>query len=1319
LGRPQDPRPGRSRCSPRNEDRPYAIVRGGQSYLRSGNTLSGQDVQFNNLPQRTLTALQRGLAGFRWESIQGERIDYDAQGRMIGYQNRQGNRISLERDTEGRIVAAKDHHGDILITLSYSGSQLASVKDPSGREVNYEYSGERLVAMTDVLGQRWQYHYDANGLAGYTDPLGQRNSYILGKKDSLQEVRLPDGRWTKYSYGYEQNTEQFYMREVDQSGLVKESWYDRLGHQVRRTENGETLFTRQYVLSDGSTDVSKIADAYRLTGKSLALARDASLRQERSASPYVAQMIEQDAHGNRTTTEYNRFNQVVRIQYADGSETRKSYDPASNQVSEELDELGNKIQYRYDSQGNLTQRVKAAGTPEALVITFRYNADNQLVEEVRAGNGDTPEARRRYEYDGKGNRSKAIDPLGHATTYIHDAQGNVLSLTNALGHTWTSSYDAAGNLLSLTTPLHQTISHRYDALGRQIKTIGANGVELSTEYNAANLPVSITVAANARTEFEYDANQRLTAIVDPLGNQRQQQYDARGQLVAQLDAAGNRIQYQYDKDRLAGIDYPTYRERYAYDSRTRWQSETREYQEDGVSKSQSDQYRYLRNGLLEQWLDAANNPSGSEYDAQGRLIASRDAEGGITRYGYDLRSNLTQVTDPTGRITQFLYDARDAVIAEIKPGDASTPRSERRYRYDAVGNLIETVTPDGRVSRYAYDAGNRLIEERHFANQGLDASAERTTFYAYSVLDNLQRYEDQDSAAVYEHDALGRVISTTVTYKTASPAFSKTYRYSYDANGRKTSYTTPEQQTYAYRYTADGQLAGVSIPGEGSLSQQNFNWRGPQQILFPGGSSLQLVHDGLLRYSSRTLNDPAGNPILSHAYQYDAVGNIAAIEGEEGATQYGYDKLYRLTQAQYPQGDARTNEAYAYDGVGNRLAEAASQEALDIGQWQYNAHNQLVSHDGIGYRYNADGHLIEKGALQAAQTLKQADGIDHWQYRYDSRERLVEVSKNGQLLASYAYNPLGQRISKTLVQENRTTYYLYSEEGLVGEYDEQGNLQQEFAWDPTAYWMSRPLFTRAQRHDNGQWTVSYYGNSHLGTPEVAFEKSGEVTWRARAQAFGETQVSLNTIDNPLRFPGQYFDEESGLHYNYFRDYDPGLGRYVEGDPIGLEGGINRYLYAVGRVLGLIDPLGLYAEVIVWQPVGHKWSSFGHVSSNVNGVNYSWGPGGWDTKYPKASDYAEKQKDFRSGVGVILKLTPEQEKILVECYKEHGGEYSAFSNNCGDPHLSCLKKALKKDISDSFYPVSIGNDLLGSDLYGGSTFYDGPKRKFWDDGFWAR
>jgi RHS repeat-associated protein len=250
---------------------------------------------------------------------------------------------------------------------------------------------------------------------------------------------------------------------------------------------------------------------------------------------------------------------------------------------------------------------------------------------------------------------------------------------------------------------------------------------------------------------------------------------------------------------------------------------------------------------------------------------------------------------------------------------------------------------------------------------------------------------------------------------------------------------------------------------------------------------------------------------------------------------------------------------------------------------------------------------------------------------------------------------------------------------------------------------------------------------HLDTPRVIKNNAGTIVWRwDHAEPFGanppnQNPGGLGTFTYNLRFPGQYYDQETGLHYNMERFYDPQTGRYFQSDPIGLNGGINTYAYVANNPLRWVDPKGLYTEIIVWQPVGWMSSSFGHVSSNVNGENYSWSPGGWDSTYSSASDYAARQQTFRSGIGVILNLTPEQEQKLVACYKKNRSGYDKFTNNCGQPQKNCLKEATGGALSDSFFPASIGNDLLDSSYYGGSTLYDGPStpRGFLDNAPWAR
>ena len=104
-------------------------------------------------------------------------------------------------------------------------------------------------------------------------------------------------------------------------------------------------------------------------------------------------------------------------------------------------------------------------------------------------------------------------------------------------------------------------------------------------------------------------------------------------------------------------------------------------------------------------------------------------------------------------------------------------------------------------------------------------------------------------------------------------------------------------------------------------------------------------------------------------------------------------------------------------------------------------------------------------------------------------------------------------------------------------------------------------------------TLYYFHNDHLGTPQVMTDETQAVVWHANYRPFGETVITTATIENNLRFPGQYFDVESGLHYNYFRYYDPGTGRYVSSDPIGLEGGLNTFAYTMWNPVNYIDPDG--------------------------------------------------------------------------------------------------------------------------------------------------
>jgi RHS repeat-associated protein len=117
----------------------------------------------------------------------------------------------------------------------------------------------------------------------------------------------------------------------------------------------------------------------------------------------------------------------------------------------------------------------------------------------------------------------------------------------------------------------------------------------------------------------------------------------------------------------------------------------------------------------------------------------------------------------------------------------------------------------------------------------------------------------------------------------------------------------------------------------------------------------------------------------------------------------------------------------------------------------------------------------------------------------------------------------------------------------------------------------------------------YFHGDHLGTPQILTDDSQAIVWKAAYAPFGDAVVSIETVENPFRFPGQYYDPETGLHYNYFRYYNPQTGRYITPDPIGLEGGINLFAYVANNPVNLIDLWGLSENQLgYWSTV---WNNF--------------------------------------------------------------------------------------------------------------------------------
>jgi RHS repeat-associated protein len=275
---------------------------------------------------------------------------------------------------------------------------------------------------------------------------------------------------------------------------------------------------------------------------------------------------------------------------------------------------------------------------------------------------------------------------------------------------------------------------------------------------------------------------------------------------------------------------------------------------------------------------------------------------------------------------------------------------------------------------------------------------------------------------------------------------------------------------------------------------------------------------------------------------YSPVGNVNSRDVGSGSASLQYDTAYRLRQG--------ISSDYTYDASGNRLTDSSASG----GTWQYDADDRLTSNGVNTYEYNESGALVRK----ITPTLV-------WEYTYDPSGRLVQVT-NGTDVIEYRYDPSGRRIAK--IVNGAVTYFRHCAFGLCAEYDAAGNLTREYGYASDASFGSAPLYLRA----GGQ--VYFYHADQLGTPLKLTDLTGSTVWAATYDDFGKATITVSQVESHLRLPGQYFDTETGLHYNWNRYYDPMTGRYVSSDPA--RSGGNYYVYASSCPLSYMDPEGLRA-----------------------------------------------------------------------------------------------------------------------------------------------
>jgi RHS repeat-associated protein len=382
--------------------------------------------------------------------------------------------------------------------------------------------------------------------------------------------------------------------------------------------------------------------------------------------------------------------------------------------------------------------------------------------------------------------------------------------------------------------------------------------------------------------------------------------------------------------------------------------------------------------------------------------------------------------------------------------------------------------------------------------------------------------------------------------------------YTYNAAGQLATITTPSGQAIGYGY-ANNQITSVTVNGVPVLANATyFPFGEVAKWTWGNGQAYQRVYDTDGRIQSVTI---AGT---TRSYGFDAASRITGLTDASGGTStpttIGYDNLDRLASAHgnVPGG---YDIDYGYDLIGNRTSQtltlvSTTSAGPQVRTYSYDAtSNRLtgITNPDTSYAYDNAGNTTSDGTFT---------------YGYSGRNRLTTIQQAGSTIATYQHNAFGERVAKTV--GGTTRLFAYDEDGhLLGEYDGTGNLIEETVWlEDTPVATLRPK-------TGGGIDIDYVWADHLDTPRAVTtsDAANTVLWSWNSDPFGST-TATGSIEYNLRFPGQYFDAETGLHYNYFRDYSPQTGRYAESDVIGLLGGLNTYSYIDAGPLLETDPWGL-------------------------------------------------------------------------------------------------------------------------------------------------
>lgn len=753
--------------------------------------------------------------------------------------------------------------------------------------------------------------------------------------------------------------------------------------------------------------------------------------------------------------------------------------------------------------------------------SFEYNTDSTVVT-------DPLNRKTHYQFDSNKNLVAFTDAKGGITRYNRNKAGLLTSIILPDNSETTCTYNISGNITSLTNAAGKTKYIHYDNKNNPVSVINETGKVTRYTYDDYNGLKSVTNALNQTTEYIRDNRGLVTGIKDPGGNLYTYSYNSAGLLTETKDCSGAVTWYTLNHmGNIVKITKP--------DSSVTQISYARNGMISAISGAEgiAEHYMYNSQRQLISWYNTANEQTVFQRAPDGLLLTRTNPAGGVLSCEYDAARRLTKLKNENGDCHTFTYDNNDNLIREQKFDNIVV-----LYRYDAANRLIKKYEPgknensaSGILTLYRRDVNGRIAEKIIRSDNG---KVPARNYYRYDDAGLLLCAGNNESKNSYIYNDNGQCITEVSDVL----GLRRTLQYQYDNNGNCTNTVLPDKSMINYLYYGSGHLMQINL-GDQVLCEIERDIMHREISRTQNGLISYFSYDNsgkIICYQSRPSAEGKSNnyPVISRRYTYENHGYLSRVLELSGvSTDYCYDILGRLTRS--------GNEKFVYNLT-------------------------YYSTNPMGSRYDTYGNLLEKNT----------DEKEKLKLYYTPEHRVAVIIKNSdnkQQKIYYGYDVFGRRIYKK--HDEKLTIFLWNKDRLLSENNEDSEIV--YLYPPQGY---VPV-AKMEKREGKESKLYYYHTDHLGTPREMTSADGKCVWQARFHAWGKEDM-LNTgqeyrqVSQPLRFQGQYYDEESGLHYNRYRYYDPDIGRFITQDPIGLRGGMMPYEYAPNPI-NWVDPLGLMKQ----------------------------------------------------------------------------------------------------------------------------------------------